>query len=206
MKPPNKAAMLAIIMLMMLLNVSMLAKLVDRLESRYLPRTPEAQNKAPVQELPIPAQGAQELPPPGNETKSAAHNLAMCLIDASHAYEVPPAVMIGILHVESGRVGRESGPNDDGSYDLGPMQINTLWVPELARAWRVPERKARAVLRDDGCMNVKVAAWILRKNIKDAGSVYGGIKRYHSTTPIHGSRYAAKVYAAMEEKGLIRRN
>jgi hypothetical protein len=144
--------------------------------------------------------------PPEIEDQSAAHKLAMCLIDASHFYHVPPAVMIGILHVEGGRVGRESGPNADGSYDLGPMQINTQWLPELARAWKVDVRKARTVMRDDGCMNVKAAAWILHNTISDAGSVYGGIARYNSSTPGVGSRYAAKVEKAMEEKGLIRRN
>jgi len=130
--------------------------------------------------------------------------LAACLLIAAKTYQVPPAVMIGIMHVEGGRVGQESGPNFNGTYDLGPMQVNSRWLPELARAWGVDVRKARAIVRDDGCMNVKVAAWILSKKIKETGSLYKGIAWYHSATPWLGNRYAAKVIAVMERKGLIR--
>lgn len=134
----------------------------------------------------------------------SAQALATCLMLASHTYQVPPAVMIGIMHVEGGRVGYEAGPNSNGTYDLGPMQVNTRWLPELARAWRVDLKTARAVVRDDGCMNVKVAAWILHSKIVEAGSLYGGIAHYHSATPGLGRRYAAKVIAVMERKGLIK--
>jgi soluble lytic murein transglycosylase-like protein len=133
-----------------------------------------------------------------------AQALAACLMLASHTYQVPPAVMIGIMHVEGGRVGQEVGPNFNGTYDLGPMQVNTAWVPMLARAWGLDQRTARAVVRDDGCVNVKVAAWILHKGITETGSVYGGIAHYHSATPWLGVRYADRVIAVMDRKGLIR--
>jgi hypothetical protein len=54
------------------------------------------------------------------------------------------------------------GPNDNGSYDLGPMQINTIWLPELAQSWGVSESTAYKWVRDDPCTNMGVAAWILR--------------------------------------------
>jgi hypothetical protein len=133
-----------------------------------------------------------------------AQALATCLLLASQTYHVPPAVMIGIMHVEGGRVGQEVGPNFNGTYDLGPMQVNSRWLPELARAWQIDVRKAKIVLRDDGCMNVKVAAWILHKKISEAGTLYGGIAHYHSATPWLGGPYASKVIAAMERKGFIR--
>jgi hypothetical protein len=133
-----------------------------------------------------------------------AQALAACLIIASNTYQVPPAVMIGIMHVEGGRVGQEVGPNFNGTYDLGPMQVNTRWLPELARAWRVDLRKAKMVVRDDGCMNVKVAAWILHQKIQETGSLYKGIAHYHSATPDRGTRYAAKVVAVLQRKGLVR--
>ncbi len=133
-----------------------------------------------------------------------AQALATCLMLAAHNYGVPPAVMIGIMHVEGGRVGQQIGPNGNGTYDLGPMQVNTHWIPMLARAWRVDPRTAHALVRDDGCINVRVAAWILRDKIDEAGSLYGGIAHYHSATPRHGYPYAAKVIKAMERKGLIR--
>lgn len=129
--------------------------------------------------------------------------LASCILMASNAYDVPAAVMVGIMHVEGGKVGYQS-PNTNGSFDLGPMQVNTLWVPQLAKVWQVSNRQAHAWLRDDGCANVHVAAWILKQKIMETGSLYGGISHYHSATPHLGSRYAAKVIAVMEKKGLIR--
>lgn len=135
-----------------------------------------------------------------------AKALATCILLASNTYQVPPAVMIGILHVEGGRVGQEVGPNTNGSYDLGPMQVNTLWVPQLAKFWKVDQKTARRWVRDDGCVNVHVAAWILQQKISEAGYLYGGIARYHSATPQFGTRYAAKVIAAMDKKGLIRQD
>lgn len=134
-----------------------------------------------------------------------AKALAACMLLAAQTYQVPPAVMIGIMHVEGGRVGQQVGPNVNGTYDLGPMQVNSLWVPELAKAWNVSKDQAYTALRDDGCVNVRVAAWILRKKIKKAGSLYKGIAYYHSATPKYGSRYVRKVVRVMNEKGLIKK-
>lgn len=132
-----------------------------------------------------------------------AQALAACLLLASNTYQVPPAVMIGIMQVEGGHVG-QAHMNTNGTYDLGPMQVNTLWMGNLARMWHVNTRTAHTWVRDDGCVNVHVAAWILKQKIAETGSLYGGIAHYHSATPILGARYAAKVIAAMDRKGLIK--
>jgi hypothetical protein len=131
-----------------------------------------------------------------------AQALAACLIAAAHTYQVPPAVMIGIMQVEGGHVGQAVG-NTNGSYDLGPMQVNTIWVPQLATIWHVSRTTAHTWVRDDGCVNVHVAAWILKQKIAETGSLYGGIAHYHSATPDKGSRYASKVVAVMDRKGLV---
>lgn len=135
-----------------------------------------------------------------------AHVLAACLLLSARTYEVPPAVMLGIMHVEGGRVGQQVGPNKNNTYDLGPMQVNTRWLPDLAKAWNVDVKTAHTLVRDDGCVNVRVAAWILSQKIRDAGSLFGGIAYYHSATPHHGAPYAAKVIRTMEKKGLIKRD
>ena len=130
--------------------------------------------------------------------------IASCLMLASHTYSVPPAVMVGIMQVEGGRVGQEVGPNFNGTYDLGPMQVNTSWLPQLARYWGIDKRTARMWVRDNPCVNFHVAAWILRQKINDAsGHLVGGIARYHSATPGVGSSYARRVIHAMNQRGLI---
>jgi hypothetical protein len=133
-----------------------------------------------------------------------AQALAACLLMAANTYQVPPAVMIGIMQVEGGHVGQAVGPNSNGTYDLGPMQVNSRWMPELARLWHVSDTTARIWVRDDGCVNVHVAAWILKQKMVETGSLYGGISHYHSATPGMGARYAAKVITVMDRKGLIR--
>lgn len=134
----------------------------------------------------------------------ATQALAACLLAASNSYQVPAAVMIGIMQVEGGKVGQQAGPNLNGTFDLGPMQVNTTWIPTLARVWHVNVSTARTLVRDDGCVNVHVAAWILKQKIAETGSLYKGIAHYHSATPSEGYRYASKVITVMDRKGLIK--
>ena len=129
--------------------------------------------------------------------------LAARLMLASQTYAVPPAVLVGIYKVENGKVGEEVH-NDNGSYDLGPMQINTVWMPELAEKWGVTETTARKWVRDDACTNVGVAAWILRSHLEETGSLSQAIAHYHSRTPLYGASYKKKVISVLTENGLVR--
>ena len=129
--------------------------------------------------------------------------VAACLMLAAQTYSVPPAVMVGILQVEGGAIGQQVR-NTNGSYDLGPMQINTIWVPELAEFWGVEQATAAKWIRDDACTNMGVAAWILRRHIDNTGSLSTAIAHYHSKTPSRGYSYKAKVIEAMRRNGLIR--
>ena len=95
-------------------------------------------------------------------------------------------------------------PNTNGTYDLGPMQINTIWVPALANYWRVPEKTALRWVRDDACVNIGVGAWILRKKMNETGSLAAGIAGYHSGTPGIGGAYRDKVLTAMQRYRLVR--
>ena len=133
-----------------------------------------------------------------------SHIFAACLMVAAQNYQVPPAVLYGIHAVEGGTVGQRVG-NTSGSYDLGPMQINTLWVPVLAKHWGVSEKRAYRLIKDDACTNVNVAAWILRSNLDETKSLGRAIAYYNSRTPSIGRRYKRKVIAAMRKKGLIKK-
>ena len=136
---------------------------------------------------------------------AASTILATCLMLASQTYSVPPAVLVGIYKAEGGAIGQEAR-NTNGSYDLGPMQINTLWMPDLAERWGVNERTAHKWVRDDACTNVGVAAWILRGHMDETGSLSTAIAHYHSRTPRHGKKYKSRVLSIMMESGLIKTN
>jgi len=131
-----------------------------------------------------------------------AQVIATCIMLAAQTYNVPPAVLVGIMEVEGGRVGQAVG-NTNGTYDLGPMQINTIWMPELSKKWSISENQAKRVVRDDACTNIHVAAWILRQRINDSGDLTMGIAHYHSRTPRFGHKYARKVIKAMRRLNLV---
>lgn len=126
----------------------------------------------------------------------AARMIAACVFLAANTYEIPPAALMGIYQIESGTIGQEVA-NKNGSYDLGPMQINTIWLPELSKRWGVSRDTARRLVRDDACTNVGVAAWILRQHLEETGDIAKAIAHYHSKTPIHGGKYKSKVVQRM---------
>ena len=134
---------------------------------------------------------------------AASKILAACLMLASQTYSVPPAVLVGIYKAEGGSIGQEVR-NENGSYDMGPMQINTVWLPELAGRWGVNEDTARKWVRDDACTNVGVAAWILRSHMDETGSLSQAIAHYHSRTPTFGGKYQKRVISILKENGLVR--
>lgn len=50
-----------------------------------------------------------------------------CINRAAITYVVPAKVILSVLATENGKVGT-ARPNKNGSYDLGPMQINSGWL------------------------------------------------------------------------------
>lgn len=130
--------------------------------------------------------------------------VAACILIAAQAYSVPPVVLSGIYHVEQGKVGQQVGPNKNGSYDLGPMQINTIWLPELAEHWGVSKKEAHKKVRDEACTNTGVAAWILRQHINDTGDLQKAVARYHSRTYRLGKSYKNRVFRSLIGRGVLR--
>jgi hypothetical protein len=117
---------------------------------------------------------------------------AACLYLAAQAADLPPPILMTVLVVEGGREGTHS-PNANGSEDYGPGQINTVWVAEIARALRQSPEATRALLRDDGCFNIRATAQLLRRQIDAAGEFWAGVGWYHSRTKAEGLRYLRRV-------------
>ena len=119
---------------------------------------------------------------------------ARCVLQAAHAFRVSPWALVGILHVEGGRPGQILYHNTNGSADIGPMQINSLWLPRLAKAGITTRQ-----LADDGCINVAVGAAILATYVRASGGNIGvAIGWYHSHTQPLATRYRLRVARAIE--------
>lgn len=119
-----------------------------------------------------------------------------CLLDAAREWMVPVDALRLILAVEQGSPGACSG-NSNGTEDCGPGQINSIWFPVIA-AGRVPPSVIRQALTADACYNVRVTAWILRREIDAVGweRFWTAVGNYHSRTPEHHARYLRRIVDA----------
>ncbi len=111
-----------------------------------------------------------------------------CIADAATAFHIPDLPVRVLRRVEAGGVGTAS-PNLDGSVDLGPMQINSSWLPTLSRIGIT-----RAQIRDNPCINAYVGTWIFAQTYAESnGQIALAMARYHSHNPAEQRRYLALV-------------
>jgi hypothetical protein len=116
-----------------------------------------------------------------------------CIETAASVYRLPPAVILILLSVEDGSLGRIS-QNTNQTVDIGPMQINSIWVPAVAKHWKASPSATYAALRDSFCANVEAGTWILRQAMDEAhGDFWGGVGFYHSRDPSYQADYLRKV-------------
>ncbi len=126
----------------------------------------------------------------------------MCIFAAAKTYAVPSAMLLGVLSAEGGAVG-ERTPEPDRSYDLGLLQINSSWAPQLAKVWEVDADSALHMLRDDACINVGMGAWLLLAALDKNTPLQNHIPLYHAaahnlTGKTHDDAYVGKVIKMME--------
>jgi hypothetical protein len=118
-----------------------------------------------------------------------------CIYAAASVYHEPPAVLVILLNVEGGTLGAVSH-NTNGTVDIGPMQVNQLWIPQLDAHWQADPQTTYEALRDNFCANVEAGAWILRQGLDKAhGDFWGGVGYYHSYDPIYQNTYLRSVLA-----------
>ncbi|KXV74682.1 conjugal transfer protein TrbN [Acetobacter malorum] len=130
------------------------------------------------------------VPPPSTPL---SHDLSACVTEAAKRYRLPELLYRAILLTEGGAVGRTS-PNPNGSYDIGPAQINSSHLPELAKAGISRER-----LLNDGCLNIHVGAWILARELdghtpNEPAEFWRRVGNYNSRTPRYNQAYQRKVW------------
>ncbi|MGC8475137.1 MAG: lytic transglycosylase domain-containing protein [Acetobacteraceae bacterium] len=122
--------------------------------------------------------------------------LAACMMAVAAQYHLPPLALPAIHAVEGGRVGAVVADRN-GSFDLGYMQINSLWVPALARVTGWPRAVVFRDLARAPCFNIAAAGAILRLYIDQAhGNVLAALGDYHSHTPLRHARYLHRVLRA----------
>jgi hypothetical protein len=118
------------------------------------------------------------------------------MLSISQFYHLPPRVLPSIQVVEAGQPGTISH-NLNGTGDLGVMQVNTNWIPFLARTWAIPPRDVADRLIHDPYFNIVAAGAIMRIYMDEAhNNVEQAVGYYHSHTPWRASVYQIQVIRA----------
>lgn len=124
----------------------------------------------------------------GEAQTAARDEVHACLLRAAEYHRVDADLLHAIATVESGLDPRAlNQANADGSRDIGLMQINSSWLPRLAR-WSIREQDLF-----DPCISAYVGAWILADNIRRHGPVWRAVGAYNARTPERQLRYVARV-------------
>ena len=109
-----------------------------------------------------------------------------CINQAAIYYHVPAALILSVIKQESGRNG-EASVNKNGTYDLGVMQINSSWLPTLARYGITREQ-----VQYDPCVNVQVGTWLLASAMAENNG-WQGVGDYHSHTAKFNQQYRERI-------------
>lgn len=116
-------------------------------------------------------------------------DLPPCVEQVAEVYQLPVELLQAIHKMEGGRPGTTTGPNRNGTYDLGPMQINTIWLPELKKHGITREH-----LLKDGCTNIAVGAWVYRQSLNRYGDYEKAAASYNAGYNLKAGRgYARKL-------------
>lgn len=111
-----------------------------------------------------------------------------CIASAAARYQVPVDLIRAIIKTEGGTTGQTVG-NNNGSRDMGLMQVNTIHLPMLARYGIT-----RDMVVNDECLNIQLGTFILHRELSRGGDFWTNVGAYNSRTPVHNVRYRAKVW------------
>lgn len=126
---------------------------------------------------------------------ASAEEIRACLLSASRVNRVPPLLVVALLRVEAGHLGGVT-LNTNDTVDIGPMQVNEIWLAQVATHWRAPIGPTFTALRDNFCANIEAGTWILRQALSETPDFWDGVARYHSHSPRFGHDYLVRLLGA----------
>ena len=129
------------------------------------------------------------IPSHANEARIQA-----CIAQAATTFDIDIVAMQVLREIEGGQEGTVSS-NDNGTVDLGPMQINSRWKSTLDKVGVSLES-----VRDNACVNAMVAAWIFKQELRATGNTIQAMARYHSPTPYYQARYLARALQIVQRQ------
>lgn len=120
---------------------------------------------------------------------AATGSAQACWEQAASKYGVSAQLLYAIAKTESSLQAKAvNRANNNGSYDVGLMQINSSWLPMLGR-YGIREKDLY-----EPCVSIEVGAWILAQNIRSHGYTWAAVGAYNTPNPERGLQYARRVY------------
>jgi hypothetical protein len=128
-----------------------------------------------------------------------ARRIGVCIHTSARGHIWLERTLWALRDTEGGWIGA-AVLNRDGSYDLGPMQVNNWWIPKLARMLDSQEDRIATWLRDDPCFNIEVARWIFLSSLSQAKDYWTAVGLYHSRNVHLQAAYAHDVWARYKRR------
>lgn len=125
--------------------------------------------------------------------------IAACIHQASLGRPWLEKTLWGLRDQEGGWIGAEVA-NTNGSHDLGPMQVNSWWVPRIAAQVGKPAAHVRHWLRFDACFNAEAARWVFLDALRTTGDFWKAVGIYHSPTIWRQRQYTASVVEHLQKR------
>lgn len=125
--------------------------------------------------------------------------IAECIRQAAVGHPWLERTLWGLRDQEAGWIGAQVR-NTNGSHDLGPLQINSWWIPKIAALVDRPQADVRSWLMSDPCFNAEAARWIFLSALRTTGDFWKAVGVYHSPTAWRQQRYALSVARHMQRR------
>lgn len=136
---------------------------------------------------------------PASAARPPEPEVARCIRQSARGQLWVEKTLWGLRDQEAGWIGAEI-LNKDGSHDLGPLQINSWWVPRIATLLSRGKDDVRRWLQFDPCFNAEAARWIFLDALKTGGSYWKAVGIYHSPNGDRQRRYAALVAVHLHKR------
>jgi hypothetical protein len=125
--------------------------------------------------------------------------IAACIHRASLGRPWLEKTLWGLRDQEAGWIGAEVA-NTNGSHDLGPMQVNSWWVPRIAAKVGRSETHVRHWLKFDACFNAEAARWVFLSALRTTDDYWKAVGVYHSPTMWRQRRYTASFVGHLQKR------
>jgi soluble lytic murein transglycosylase-like protein len=110
-----------------------------------------------------------------------------CFEQAAVYQGVNPLILRAVAWHESKGDPAAVNRNANGSIDVGQAQINSVHFSDLKRLG-IPHRALT-----DACVNIYVAAWLIKQKMVKYGNTWRAIGAYHSESPKQRDAYARSI-------------